>query len=135
MKEDRQKKIERLIQKIIDELNTKPWIKGLYIFGSQASGEATPVSDLDICVIDDTTYPKEERMEAYSLGNYGVNISLFSELPLYIQFEVFKGRPIFIKDEESVKELKEQTVWEYLDTKYLWDEYWKIKKETGGLAI
>lgn len=126
---------ERLVEKVIAELKGKVWIASIYLFGSRAYGKTTPLSDVDICVIDDITYPKEERREVYSLGDYGFNISLFSELPLYIQFEVFKGIPLFTKDEDFVKELKEKTVWKYLDTKYLWEQYWRIKKEVGGLAV
>lgn len=75
-------RIKNTIKKIVQELK-KRFVEGIILFGSYAKGKETPLSDIDICVIDNPKFPEKERKKAYLYGNDKVHISLFSELPIY----------------------------------------------------
>lgn len=107
--------------KIVEKLKESPFTLGIILFGSYLR-KATPISDIDICVIDDVNFPREERLKVFELSTDKIDISLFSLLPLYIKFEVLKGEPIWLRDKGLLRELKEKIVLEYLEMKPLWEE-------------
>ena len=110
------------IKKIVEELKKEKFVEGIILFGSYAKGKETPLSDIDLCVIDNPKFPEKERKKAYLYGNDKVQISLFSELPLYIKFEVLKyGKVLFARNPRMLKEIKEKTVSDYLGHKWLWN--------------
>lgn len=116
------------IEKIVKELTREKFTKGIVLFGSCARGKATPISDIDICVIDDDKFSKQTRMKAYGYASDKINISLFSDLPLYIKYEIFKGKPLFIKNKKFFRALREKVVLNYLEQKWLFDFHLRGKK-------
>lgn len=129
-------RIKNTIKKIVQELKKEKFVEGIILFGSYAKGKETPLSDIDLCVIDNPKFPEKERKKAYLYGNDKVQISLFSELPLYIKFEVLKyGKVLFARNPCMLKEIKEKTVSDYLEHKWLWEQYFKIRKESGEWYI
>ena len=122
-----------LIQESVVRLRALPSVLGVILFGSYARGEATPISDIDLCVLDDPKSPKEERTKALDYVSSTVNISLFSELPLFIKFDVLsQGIVLWCTDDEWLLELKERTYLEYMDTNFLWDEPGAIERWLAG---
>jgi len=122
-----------LIQASVDKLKVFPFALAVILFGSHARGQATPISDIDLCVLDDFKFPKEERMKALDYASSTVSISLFSELPLYVQFDVLsEGVVLWARNEERLLELKERVILEYMDTRYLWEEPGAIERWLTG---
>ncbi|MEM2934617.1 MAG: hypothetical protein QXL78_06795 [Methanocellales archaeon] len=58
--------------------------------------------------MDDINFPRSERLQVYELSTDKLDISLFSELPLYVKFEVLKGKTLWLRDQKYFKELKEE---------------------------
>lgn len=86
------------LPKIVQELRKIKEVEGIYLFGSAAKGRASPLSDIDICVVTGKI-TKKARAEILSLGSDTVDISLFHDLPVYIQFRIIKeGRPLYQKN-------------------------------------
>lgn len=123
--------LNKQITKIVNELKNYSFVKAIFLFGSKARKKATKVSDIDICIIDKPKCPKNSRKKILVYAENKIDISFFSELPLYIQYHVLKGKPLFVKDKEFVIELKEKTLLEYFDMKPILDEGLKIRKEYG----
>lgn len=127
------KEKRKLIESSVEQLKTLPSVLGVVLFGSYARGESTPISDIDLCVIDDLKVSSQERAKALDYCSSLVSVSLFSELPLYVQFEVLSdGVVLWLRNEESFLELKERVVLEYMDTRYLWDEPGAIERWLTG---
>jgi len=104
------------ISKIIEIIKSDPNVIAIYLFGSHAKGEATPLSDIDIAVILENPTPESEA-DIGSLSSQEIDVVLFHRLPLHIRYEVFKyGREIFVRDEEKLLEIKLKVIREYLDT-------------------
>jgi hypothetical protein len=123
----------RLIHSLVDQLKTLPFVLGVILFGSYARGESTPISDIDLCAIDDSRVPSKERMKALDYCSDLISISLFSDLPLYVQYEVMsEGVVLWLRNEEFFLELKERVVLEYMDTRYLWNEPGAIERWLAG---
>jgi len=104
------------ISKIIEIIKSHPNVIAIYLFGSYAKGEATPLSDIDIAVILENPTPESEA-DIGSLSSQEIDVVLLHRLPLHIRYEVFKyGREIFVRDEEKLLEIKLKVMREYLDT-------------------
>ena len=104
------------ISKIIEIIKSDPNVIAIYLFGSHAKGEATPLSDIDIAVILKNP-TSESEADIGSLSSPEIDVVLFHRLPLHIRYEVFKyGKEIFVRDEEKLLEIKLKVIREYLDT-------------------
>jgi len=115
--------------KIIETIKAHPDAIAIYLFGSHAKGEATPMSDVDIAVILENPTPETEA-DIGSLASPEIDVVLFHRLPLHIKFEVFKhGREIFVRDEEKLAEIRFRVMREYLDTAQM---YRRISSEVLG---
>jgi len=109
-------KLNEKISKIIEIIKSHPNVIAIYLFGSHAKGEATPLSDIDIAVILENPTPESEA-DIGSLSSPEIDVVLFHRLPLHIRYEVFKyGKEIFVRDEEKLLEIKLRVMREYLDT-------------------
>jgi len=117
------------LSKIIETIKAHPNVIAIYLFGSHAKGEATPLSDIDIAVITENPTPESEA-EIGSLASPQIDVVLFHRLPLHIKFEVFKyGKELFVRDEEKLLEIKLEVMREYLDTARM---YRQISSEVLG---
>lgn len=107
------------ITKLINELKKIKSVKAAILFGSYAKGKQRKESDIDICVITD-----KKNDEALELSSNKFDISLFSKLPLYVRYRVFKdGDVLFNKDDKLLTKLKFWTLKHYLDEKYWRDKF------------
>ncbi len=108
--------LNKKISKIIEVIKSHPNVIAIYLFGSHAKGEATPLSDIDIAVILENP-TSESEADIGSLSSPEIDVVLFHRLPLHIKYEVFKyGKEIFVRDEEKLLEIKLKIMREYLDT-------------------
>lgn len=95
------------------------------MFGSYAKKRATPISDVDLCVIG-RKLKEREKAEIEALGNEKIRIVFFDELPLPVKFRVFKeGKFLYLKDKAFITSLKAETVSRFLDFKPILDRYCK----------
>lgn len=109
-------KLDQTLSKIIEAIKAYPEVIAIYLFGSHARGEATPLSDVDIAVILENPTPELEA-EIGSFSSPQMDIVLFHRLPLHIKHEVFKyGKEIFVRSEEKLLAIKLDVLREYLDT-------------------
>ena len=103
------------LKPVVEELKKNPKVFAIYLFGSRARGDSKVYSDWDVCVFaEDLT--EEEKNKIYATSNDFVDVVLFEDLPIWVRFEVFKyGKPIYVKDEGKIIELKKITLRWYLD--------------------
>lgn len=105
------------ISKIVKELKTLPVVQAVYLFGSYARGDATPLSDIDICVIT-SKISASQRAEILSCASKERDVVLFEDLPFTIQAKIFsEGKPLYVKDKNYCDELRWRTIKQYWDFK------------------
>ncbi|HGE69996.1 TPA: nucleotidyltransferase domain-containing protein [Candidatus Poribacteria bacterium] len=104
------------ITNIVEELRQYPYVHAVILFGSYAKGRIKPISDIDICVITDKDITFEQKVAIVGLASDKLDISIFGELPLPIQFRVFReGKILFNRDWLTLHRIRIETVREYLD--------------------
>ncbi|GAB4318385.1 MAG: nucleotidyltransferase domain-containing protein [Promethearchaeota archaeon] len=85
-----------------------PKVLGVILYGSHARGEATPRSDVDVCVV----VPNLPLVDAYELvvdllenPDDAYDVRLFEELPLHVQAAIIEsGKTIASRDENALLE-------------------------------
>ena len=108
------------IEKIISKLKNNKKVVAIYIFGSYAKRNQKPLSDIDLAVILKEIDPEIEA-EIGSMYSREIDLVLFHRLPLHIKYEVFRhGKPLFINDENYLKNLQFKIMREYLETSWLY---------------
>lgn len=73
---------EELLQELVRRILTVGWPEKIILFGSRASGEAKPDSDLDLLVIDADQDLWDDYREA--IGRLGVPVDLIVETSAYV---------------------------------------------------
>src|SRR3989344_4963418 len=107
--------MEIVSKKLIENLSKIKSVNSIILFGSQANGKVRENSDIDIAVITDKISEKE-GMKIIGYSNDKTDISLFSRLPIIIQFRVFKeGKVLFCKNEKYLNNIRFETLRRYLD--------------------
>ena len=120
-----------LIQKKILALGKKR-IKFIILFGSNSTGKATPLSDLDLAVYYEGTAQERFKFKIKALGELPdkIDLQIFQDLPLTVQKEIIKGKVLYYEDynlifEEFMKVIKEYNTFE----KYYLEYINHLKKE------
>lgn len=117
----------------IDELRcffeSEPDISFAYIFGSQALGNAGPLSDIDIAVFLDKSFAETHYLDKQSevlgrlttfLRTNKVDLIILNEAPLLLAHRVLKnGTAVFCRDTVQRVRFETRIVRDYLDTKPL----------------
>jgi predicted nucleotidyltransferase len=107
---------KRDIANTVEELRQYPYVNAVILFGSYAKGRIKPLSDIDICVIAEKNMSFEQRVDIIGLSSDKLDISIFWNLPLTIQYSVFKeGKVLFNRDWLTLHRVRIKTVKEYLD--------------------
>jgi predicted nucleotidyltransferase len=109
-----------VVDRIVDEARADPAVLAVVLFGSAARGEATPGSDLDICLVLEPTAtdPLEHRIRY--LGRHDVDLQVFQALPIPMRARVLKeGRVLFVRDEDALYEVAFRTIKAYEDFKHI----------------
>lgn len=110
---------------VVKRISQNPKVKAIFLFGSQANGKARKDSDFDIAVLTDGMSRKEE-LGIIGLGSDELDISIFSNLPLAIQFRVLKeGKLLFCRDEKVVYDIKVRVFKQYLDFSYHLNSFYR----------
>lgn len=107
---------KRDIANTVEELRQYPYVNAAVLFGSYAKGRIKPLSDIDICVIAEKNMNIEQRVTITGLSSDKLDIAIFWDLPLTIQYRVFKeGKVLFNRDWLILHRVRIRTVKEYLD--------------------
>lgn len=132
------------IKPLIDNLSKYPIIFA-YLFGSQAKGQSTKISDIDLAVFIDRKLPKSERFDIRlrltndlsAIAGKRVDLIVMNDIPIQLAYEVIKhGKVILCKDRDTMIDAEIEILSKYLDRRY-YDkrraESVLKKIETGGL--
>lgn len=71
---------ERLA-KVLAELRKMTAVKAVYLFGSHATGRATPLSDTDLCVVTRPKIRRAGKTDIASLSGGTIDVSLWTSGP------------------------------------------------------
>lgn len=124
--------MQNLLKEITSELSKNPKVKAVYLFGSQATGKAGPLSDIDICVIA-PGITEEEKGDIWGCGSEKVEVVLFDDLPLTIQARIFReGKSLYIANKKYIDALEWRTTKEYWDFKPILKQF--IEDYLPGVA-
>ena len=113
------------LDNLVKEIAKLKFVSAIFLFGSQVNGRARKDSDIDVCVLTKNASRKQE-LQAQGFSNDKIDISIFSRLPLVIQFRVLKeGKLIFCKDEMYLHDTKYETFRRYLDYSYFIKNFYR----------
>ncbi len=107
---------------LVGVLESNPALLFVLLYGSAAAGE--PFHDLDIALyVDRTKAPATEDLTlAFALADqleavspYPLDVHVVNDAPLGFRYNVSKGLPLLINDEEAYFHFLERTWDDYLD--------------------
>lgn len=114
-------------QKISQYFSHQP-VELVYIFGSQAKGRETPLSDYDFAVLFDSDLSKKARFGlklrfmadlGQILGSDKVEILDLDQAPVNFRYAAFSPRgEVYIKSENKRIDFEHQVMKEYFDQLY-----------------
>ncbi len=111
-------------------------VLAVFLFGSKARGEATPSSDVDVCLVlrdhrHDPLALSLKKLEYLKLG--GLDVHVFQQLPLYIRRRILKeGKVFYVRDEEALYELAFRTAQAFEDFKHHYYGYLEEVARAGS---
>jgi len=104
---------------LIDKLSKLEGVYGVYLFGSFAKKKQKKRSDIDICFFIDKNN-QNLREELMSNATEQLDISIFSDLPLSIQFDILKnGKALYVNNKKQFREIKMRTLRRYKDESWV----------------
>ncbi len=119
------KQDEERLNIVVKKLSQLPYVSVIILFGSQATGKQRFDSDIDIAVIT-KKISKNQELELLGYGNEKIEISLFENLPLMVQFRVIRdGKMLVMKDEKKFHDIKYKIIKKYLDFSYYMNNFYR----------
>jgi predicted nucleotidyltransferase len=111
---------------VVENLSTCPAVIAVILYGSVARGEATPLSDIDICVVSVPSLDRKTRDWVMSYASRSLDIRLFHDLPPAIQHRVMgEGVTLFCRDESVLTNIWSRALRVYLDFQPTLNRYCK----------
>lgn len=105
------RKTSDTVSLLVDSMRQLPGVNAIILFGSHAKGKAKPMSDIDICVVTDSS-ANEHNVAAHSSRN--IQTVVFSSLPPFVQYEVMKdGKVLFCRDRIKLRDAFLAAIREY----------------------
>lgn len=115
------------MDKLIKELTKIKKINAIYFFGSTAKRTARNYSDVDVYIVAGKLTEKE-REKTLSLASKKIDLTIFSDLPILMQYRIIKeGKLIYKKDKFNFLGFLRNTTVSYLDFR------WVIEKQTKSI--
>lgn len=113
------------LQDLVKKLSKIKCVSCIFLFGSQVNGRARKDSDIDIAVLTNSC-SEHELMKIMAYSSKNLDISIFSRLPIIIQFRVLKeGKILFCRDEKYLHETRVITYKKYLDFSAFINKFYK----------
>lgn len=117
---------QRVIDQIIEIAKSYSFIEAVYLFGSQAKGEASVNSDIDIAVLLDENHIEksgEIKIELYEnlikKGLDNIDLVILNQASALLKYEVVKENYlIYQKNDFDAASYQSLTIRKYLDFEY-----------------
>ena len=117
--------IKRTVIAVLNDLGLFEKTEFIYLYSSVSKGTTNPLSDIDICV--SINLPPISRLKAQiKLQGHlseGYDITIFEDLPLYLQPEVLKGKLLYCKNRKKVVERAFQVIRDFEDFQKIYEYY------------
>lgn len=101
------------VDRVLDQARRDRDVLAVILFGSRARGEASPSSDVDLClVLDQHSRSKLEmsRLRLAYLAAGEADVVVFQQLPLHVRSRVLKeGQVLLVKDEDALYDVAIQS--------------------------
>lgn len=110
--------------KYLEEIYSMDKVLAIVVFGSYATGRVKNNSDLDVCVLLDNNAQNNLIDEIKSYGNDELDISIFSELPIAVKYEIFNHGNIY-NSKISLREIKIKTRNAWFDYRVHLNKFYK----------
>ncbi len=90
-------------------------IEFVILYGSSLNSYHLDDSDIDLCLYinDEKKTLSSIRLGLLKMFNEKLDIQIFQLLPLYVQIEVLKGKVLYVKEEDRLYEIANETIDEY----------------------
>ncbi len=112
------REVEQITKHFIGHLERTKFfskIEFVILYGSSLNLYHLDDSDIDLCLyIDDEKKTLSSiRLGLLKMFNESLDIQIFQLLPLYVQIEVLKGKVLYVKEEDRLYEIANETIDEY----------------------
>ncbi|KKK46390.1 hypothetical protein LCGC14_1197880 [marine sediment metagenome] len=112
------REVEQITKHFIGHLERTKFfskIEFVILYGSSLNLYHLDDSDIDLCLyIDDEKKTLSSiRLGLLKMFNESLDIQIFQLLPLYVQIEVLKGKVLYVKEEDRLYEIANETLDEY----------------------
>jgi predicted nucleotidyltransferase len=104
------------IEAVVLKLKKFKFVHSVVLFGSRATGTERAESDVDLCIIPkpDADVSLKERIALNNTVPESIDVSLLSELPVYIRKRVFlEGKVLYTEDPYYILTLAKENDLEY----------------------
>jgi predicted nucleotidyltransferase len=97
-----------------------PRVLGVFLFGSQADGTASPRSDIDLAVLFERDLDLREELTfesavSLALGTDDLDVVNLNRANLLLRFRAIAGKLLYARDETRVADFTEDTLIAYRD--------------------
>ena len=110
-----EREINHLVKPFLKQLRDTEYfskIEFIILYGSSLGLYHLDDSDIDICLYldDEKKSLSKIRLELLKKFNEKFDIQMFQLLPLYVQVELLKGKILYVKDEDRIYEIANETI-------------------------
>jgi predicted nucleotidyltransferase len=122
------REIEQLTKQFLEQLENTEFfskVEFVILYGSSLSSYYLDDSDIDLCLYIDEKKKilPRIRLELLKKSIEKFDIQMFQLLPLYIQIEILKGEVLYVKEEDRLYEIANETIDEYEEFYPLYLDY------------
>ncbi len=131
--------MKKLSEIITTQLNRYPQVQVAYLFGSQARGQAGPLSDVDVAVLLDEGLTPAEALDlqlrlmtdlAEALGRDDVDVVVLNHASLVLCHQVLKsGQLLLCRDETARFHFTFETNRDYLDAVPMYELHRRYQRQ------
>ena len=113
------------INSLVKEISKLKCVSCIFLFGSYVHGRARKDSDIDIAVLTKNAVEKD-ILDIIGYSSDLFDVSVFSRLPLQIQFRILsEGKILFFRNEKDLYDIKVEVFKKYLDFSHFLKNFYK----------